>query len=750
MKHTDKILLSIFVIFVFMSCNLYDNKSEYVLKEPGIIPNPVHYEKKEGYFQVKHDTRIVAHFNNPELKRLAEYMADRISSASRMTIQTTDVSNSEDNNVIILRKNYNAELGSEGYRLTATENQAVIDASQLPGLFYGIQAFIQMLPHEIYNMNKTPGIRWQIPAVTIVDKPKYRYRGIELDVATHYFDKNELFRTIDILAMHRINYLQLKFATHNHWRIEMPAYPHLTDGCTDSLFYTPNNIAEIVRYAAKQFITVIPVFDLSGDFSSVSKHIEDINCTDETGVEYHNLCPASDNTYRFIEDLVAQLNQLFHSEYINFGFTYNNSEVWNKCENCSKAIASKGLTDTEGLFRYYVRRCESILLKYNKKLMGFDALSQTRLDKSVVVLAKDSKKTVIDIIRKNQKVIAAYNSHFALEKYQGLKEVEPEAVDGYIPNEKLYRFSIKPSGLPIEKVQNLIGISASLSTEKISTQDELEYMLLPRLSAFAEIGWLGNQRKSWDEFKIRIIKQYRRYQNAKYNFHIPPPIFISGNHNFVDTTTIRMVNPLGFGKIYYRDNGDEPSKAANTYIGPIEIDETTTINAKVYNYTGRGSNNAISRYFKLDDAESEFLHGLRYKYYDKNFSQAIDKIENTEPINEGIMYDFNINKIDLAPKNYTIVFEGFISIDEKAVYRFYTTSNDRSVLSINEQTVVDNKGATPYNESSGEIELTKGLHPMRFIYCEKNNGQSIGLYYSSKKMNRKPLPFSGLFYKKEQ
>ena len=444
---------------------------------------------------------------------------------------------------------FNSALADEAYKLDVTSKGIRIEASSFNGFFYGIQTLKQLLPKEIYASWKVSGIKWNAPAVSIDDAPRFAYRGMHMDPCRHFWSVDEVKKYIDVMAMHKLNRLHWHLTEDQGWRIEIKKYPLLTEvgsirkstiigGLNDNFayekehghmnedgipyggFYTQDEAREIVAYAWERGITVIPEVDLPGHMLGALAGYPELGCTGgpyevwtRWGVSEDVLCPGKEAMFTFLEGVFDELMDIFPSEYMHIGGDECPKVAWEKCPNCQKRIKALGLvsddkgTKEQKLQNYVTSRLQAYLGKHGRKIIGWDEILEGEIAPGATVMSWRGAQGGIAAANAGFDAIMTPNTHFYFDYYQSDKpETEPFAIGGCLPLEKVYEY--EPfEGIPEEARHHILGLQANLWTEYISTNEYLEYMLLPRLDALSEDQWCQSEVKDIERFKADLTSR---------------------------------------------------------------------------------------------------------------------------------------------------------------------------------------------------------------------------------------------------
>jgi len=515
-----------------------------------VIPLPKKITNKKGEFKFTGNTKLLVCPGNKEMLSIGEYFADIINSASGLNIEVAITKrNKPPHNGILLNLEENQDMNAEGYHLLINTGYITISGKTPNGLFYGIQTLRQMLPPEIELEEVIKGIEWTVPAVEIVDEPLYSYRGLMLDVGRHFFPKEDVKKFIDIMALHKFNYFHWHLTEDQGWRIEIKKYPELTeigafrketiighnrdkprqfDGERYGGFYTQDDIREVVKYAASRYITIVPEIEMPGHSEAALASFPELGCTGgpyevvtNWGVNEEIYCAGNEKTFEFLENVLAELIELFPGKYIHIGGDECPKVRWEQCDKCQARMKEEGLENEHELQSYFVGRIEKFLLANNRKLIGWDEILEGGLAPEATVMSWRGIKGGIEAAKLHHDVIMTPTTHCYFDYYQSEnKENEPLAIGGYLPLEKVYSYNPMPEELSDEEAKYILGAQGNIWTEYIKTQNKAEYMTYPRATALSEVVWTQPEKKDYGSFMKRMGKHYKRFANMGVNSRI--------------------------------------------------------------------------------------------------------------------------------------------------------------------------------------------------------------------------------------
>lgn len=618
------IILSCF--FIFWNCQSNRSFSE---KEIGIIPQVQKMTLGQSAFRFKRNTKFVV--ENIEQKEVARQLTLMFGKAAGWEPAIL-VGANEGSNQVYFRTE--PVMRPEEYSIGVTNKQIVIKASRPAGFFYAVQTLRQLLPVAIESNSVQKGVDWLVPVISIQDYPAFPWRGYMLDVVRHFFPKEDILKMIDYLALHKINTLHLHLVDDQGWRIEIKKYPKLTsigawrvnhedlpwnarpaqqpgEKATYGGFYTQNDIREIVAYAQKKFITVVPEIEMPAHVSSALAAYPQFSCsggpfTVPSGGVWpitDIYCAGNDSTFLFLQDVLTEVMNLFPSKYIHVGGDEATKTEWEKCPKCRNRIKTEGLKNVGELQSYFIRRIEQFINSKGRILLGWDEILEGGLPPKATVMSWRGIQGGIDAARQGHDVVMTPGSPCYFDHYQGQVDQEPPAIGGFNPLKKVYEFNPVPVVLTEQEAKHIIGGQANLWTEYVPNFKHAEYMTFPRIAAFSEALWTPGSRKNWDDFSRRILLMFNRYEKlginyAKSSFQVIAKTSYDSTENKL---AVSLSGELPGTKIYYTTDGTDPAITSQVYSNPILIDRTTTL--KAFGQEGNGmTGSMMSATFNINKA----------------------------------------------------------------------------------------------------------------------------------------------------
>jgi hexosaminidase len=423
---------------------------------------------------------------------------------------------------------------SESYQIKVFQSgRVLIAARDHAGAFYAMQTLLQAISDN------------RLPIMQIEDAPRFAYRGMHLDVARHFFPVAFVKQYIDLLARYKINQFHWHLTDDQGWRIEIKAYPLLQttaayrpetlighyntkpqvfDGKRYGGYYTQAEVREIVAYAKARYINVIPEIEMPGHAQAATSAYPNLSCTGQTleaatlwGVFDDVFCP-KEETFTFLQTVLTEVIDLFPSKYIHIGGDECPKVRWKACPNCQRLMQEKGIKDEYALQSYFVGRIDKWLTEHSRNLLGWDEILEGGLAKGATVMSWRGIEGGIAAAQAGHNVIMTPSSHLYFDHYQSTDIGEPVAIGGYLPIEKVYSYEPIPEVLTPEQAKYILGAQANIWTEYMPTPAQVQYMLLPRLTALAEVTWTKPEQKNLKAYIERLQAHFAQWKAEGLNF----------------------------------------------------------------------------------------------------------------------------------------------------------------------------------------------------------------------------------------
>ncbi|WP_416989920.1 beta-N-acetylhexosaminidase [Alistipes finegoldii] len=512
--------------------------------EVAVVPLPEHIVEGQGTFRLTSDAEVVLLFDDERLAGVTAALNKVLMPLFGRGPRVRHADKAADHAVNVTR---DETMPAEAYRLFVTPCRIDIVAGGAQGAFYAVQTLRQLLPAAAYEADDVRAV--ELPVVTIEDKPCLGYRGMMLDVGRHFFTVDEVKEALDIMALHKLNVFHWHLTDDQGWRIEIRKYPKLTEigsvrsrtligrdpgGTYDENckfdetpyggYYTQDEIRDVVNYAAERFITVIPEIEFPGHAVGALASYPWLGCTGEQyevrqtwDIDDRVFCIGKETTFEFIEGVLEEVLELFPSEYIHIGGDECPTVMWKKCPHCKARMKAERLKRPRRLQNYATARVEKFLNAHGRRLIGWDEILEGEVTPTATIMSWRGAEGGIKAAKMGNHAIMAPTTHCYLDYYQTRDTAgEPLAIGGYLPVEKVY--SLDPyEMLTADEQRCILGVQANLWTEYIATWPHAEYMLLPRLSALAEVGW-SLDRKDYGDYLRRVRRLAKIYDACGYNY----------------------------------------------------------------------------------------------------------------------------------------------------------------------------------------------------------------------------------------
>ena len=447
-------------------------------------------------------------------------------------------------------------LGEEGYTLAVASNGVVIRATTASGSFQGVQSLLQLFPPQAFAKTKVEGVAWVLPVVQIEDQPRFKWRGMMLDVGRHFIPKDDVKRMIDAMALHKLNTFHWHLTEDQGWRIEIKKYPKLTevgawrassppygdrnanDGQRHGGFYTQEEVREVVAYAAARHITIIPEIEMPGHAAAAIASYPEFGNTDvpgfsprvvmRWGVQPYTFAPREE-TFRFLEDVLTEVCALFPSKYIHIGGDEAPKTQWKQSAFAQEVMKREGLKTEEDLQSWFIRRIGKFLESKNRRLIGWDEIQEGGLPKTATMMVWRDAKWAKHALALGNDVVMATTSHTYLDYYQAKPETEMargnefEAIGGFLPLEKVYSYNPAFVAENSAQEKQILGTQGQVWGEYVKDVNKAQYVAFPRVSALAEVAWTPQANRNYQDFLRRLPTHLQRLDQMGVKYFKPEP-----------------------------------------------------------------------------------------------------------------------------------------------------------------------------------------------------------------------------------
>lgn len=601
MKRVSFNLMGVLCI-LFSTCFYACSEKRTLNSDYEIIPKPLDVNcKGDASFLLKDGVYVIYPENNQKMQDNAEFLVDYVE--KQTGVKLTSHAGMPVDGAICLTLDLNDD-NAEAYKLIVNDKRVCISGASEAGVFYGIQTLRKSLPvAQDINVN--------LSAVEIYDKPRFAYRGAMLDVARHFYTVDEVKTFIDMLALHNINRFHWHLTDDQGWRIEIKKYPKLMsvaserketvvgrwysgiyDGKPYGGYYTQDELRDVIDYAAKRHITIIPEVDLPGHMQAALTAYPELGCTGGPyevrtiwGVSQDVLCVGNDFTLQFVKDVLSEVADIFPSEYIHIGGDECPKVRWEKCPKCQERIKSLGLksdakhTKEQRLQSYMIQEAAKYLKEKGKRIIGWTEILEGGLVPDATLMSWIGESGGIEAAHQHHDVIMTPNTYLYFDYYQSKKvEDEPLAIGGYLPIEKTYNYEPMPKELTKEEQQYIKGVQANLWTEYIPVFSQVQYMVLPRLGAVAEVQWTDPSKKDYKGFLRRVPHLVAVYDCYGWNYATRVyDVNVDMKADTVNHVLNVQLSTMADDPIYYTLDGQDPTEKSLKYTKPFTIDQSVVL-----------------------------------------------------------------------------------------------------------------------------------------------------------------------------
>jgi hexosaminidase len=578
-------------IAFLLICATYTMKAQH-----SIIPEPVSYTETTESFTISGNVSIENQFKNDQVT------ASLKDFESHLTNLGITVDSNNKNQAIIIRKNKSI-ASKEGYTLKVSNKDIILEGKSFAGIYYGLQTLKQLLPATKQETAIT------IKGCTIVDGPRFKWRGLMLDVSRHFFTVEEVKAYIDQMAAFKFNTFHWHLTDDNGWRIEIKSLPKLTEvgawrverngkfgearpaplageATTYGGFYTQAQIKDVVKYATARNVTIIPEIDLPGHSMAALAAYPELSTKKEPkyvspGNKFaewfadgsfkmnieNTLNPTDEKVYDFIDKVYGEVAQLFPSKYIHMGGDECYKGYWEESTEVQSFMKKNKIKDAHELQSYFVKRVQKIINSKGKKMIGWDEIIEGGLAKGATVMSWQGMKGGIHAAKEGHEVVMSPTTFAYLDYMQGDITVENK-IYASLSLEKTYEFEPIPEGVD-EKL--ILGGQANVWTEEIPTLQFAYYMTYPRALSIAETLWSPKSKKNWNNFSRKTQIHFTRFDNQKINVCKAVLDPIVKVYKEGDKLMCKLTNNMPNTVIHFSTNNTYPVEYATEYIKPFEI-----------------------------------------------------------------------------------------------------------------------------------------------------------------------------------
>jgi hexosaminidase len=576
-----------------------------------------------------------------------------------------------------------------------------------------------------------------------------------------------------MMALYKLNALQLHLTDDQGWRVEIKQYPKLTqigawrkesmvvpdgeryvgDGKRHGGFYTQEQLRDLVAYAKMRHVTIVPEIEMPGHAGGALAAYPELSCTGGPfevsttwGVHEDIFCP-SEQTFTFLENVLTEVMDIFPSEYIHVGGDEVPKTRWKASPIAQELIHREGLKDEVELQSYFIKRIERFLRAHGRRLIGWDEILEGGIAPEATVMSWRGIEGGIAAARAGHDVIMTPTDNAYLDYYQGDPKSEPLAIGGFLPLDSVYAWEPMPNVLTAEQGAHILGAQGNLWSEHVPTATHAEYMLFPRVLAMSEVFWSPKELRNWDGFLARMSPQLARLDALGANYRVPDPLGLMAERRVIeDHTRVAMRSVVPGAVIRYTTDGTDPTASSPVYTAPVEegvAATPVTVSARVFMPNGRVGTVVRERISRaawhpaLRVRADSLQPGLAYGYAEGVFAAA-DDVTTVPPTRTGIVTRVALRGDEVQEK-YGVHLRGYVRVPEDALYTFYLACDDGGKLRIDDELVVDHDGQHDATEKAGQVALRSGYHAFDLVFFQALGGVALKLSVSSPHMAKEDV-----------
>jgi hexosaminidase len=625
MKQTLALFFFLLAFTAFSQDNAYN-----------LIPFPAQFSGQNGQFTLSASTKIVTTPKDAAQASAAQLLANYLKTSTGLAVVVSPAAPALAKGKHIFFQVHKAKrVGPEGYTLSIKPDRVTVEAETPKGYFYAVQSLMQLMGggkgeegekgeeggkgREGKSLSSPSSPSPFFPACQILDRPRYAYRGLMLDVSRHFMPVSLVKKTIDLLAMHKMNTLHWHLTDDQGWRIEIKKYPKLTqigskraetlvghyaqnfpqqfDGTPHGGFYTQDEIRDVVRYASARHVTIVPEIEMPGHALAALAAYPELSCDASKkyavgttwGVYDDVFCP-NEVTFTFLQDVLTEVFALFPGKYVHIGGDECPKTAWKQSAFCQDLIKKLKLKNEDELQSYIIRRIDKFVTSKGRSIIGWDEILEGGLAPNAAVMSWRGTQGGIEAAKQKHNVVMTPGAFCYLDHYQANSATEPLSIGGWLPIEKVYGYEPTPAELTPDQQKYILGVQGNLWTEYITTPEAVEYMFWPRAVALAEIGWMPKGPRNFEDFAMRLKAHLPRLDAMNVNY-AKRLLDIRAETQFTDVDgaasrdaaprqlQVRLSKLDSDSKIFYTLNGKEATPTSTEYLTPITLAKTTTVKA---------------------------------------------------------------------------------------------------------------------------------------------------------------------------
>lgn len=558
-----------------------------------IIPKPSSIHLQEGTYRFSADAPVRV---SPEFKEVAQLLTEH-PAIRKVTI----TQNSRSAKIAILKASEKDNLKKSAYSIAIRPEGITLKAWGKEQVISAVYTLIQL-----GYLQEAPD---QIAAADITDEPRFSYRGLHLDVSRHFMPLSFIRKYIDLMALYKFNTFHWHITDGAGWRLEIKKYPELTQKAAwrthstwkdwwnngrqyvdrgspnaNGGFYTQDEARELVAYAARKGITIIPEIEMPGHSEEVLAVYPHLSCSGKPYTQ-SEFCIGNPETFVFLKNVLDEVLDIFPSPYIHIGGDEADKKHWKDCPIDRALMQREGLASVEELQSYAIRQMDLYLQSKGRKLIGWDEILEGGLTRGATVMSWRGEEGGIKAANAAHDVIMTPGSHLYFDAYQTDPRTQPEAIGGYLLLEKVYSYDPVPEAIAEDKKHHILGAQANIWTEYVSTTEHVEYMVFPRALALSEVNWTLPEDKSWPDFHRRLQSHYKLLQDLHVNYYRPS---YNVTYSAVYDTSLRInrvtlsTEQPDLRNIRYTLDGTLPDLTSARYTEPLLLSRSTRVSARYF------------------------------------------------------------------------------------------------------------------------------------------------------------------------
>lgn len=561
---------------------------------PLIVPNPASIVAGSGVFVVSGQTALVIPPHDAGARSAAAFLSDLLDRTKAVHVKRS--LGSPRGEIIELQRGPVPTAGLESYRLEVRTDRILIRAPTDAGLLYGALTLWQLLPPGTAGQSVT------VPAMLIDDGPRFRWRGLLLDSARHFQSPAYIREFIDWMALHKLNVLHWHLTDDQAWRLQIRRYPRLTDvgawrtpagaAAAKDLdprtgqprqyggFYTQLEVRQLVEYAARRNVTIVPEIEMPGHAVAALVAYPELGCAASPYREvpadwgiYPDTYNLDESTFRFLENVLTEVMQLFPGPYIHIGSDEVQSEQWVASAEVQARARALKLQDPQQLLPYFMQRISRFLIAHGRRPIGWDEMLQPGLPAAAIITSWHGISGAVAAAEQGNDSILSPWPTLYFDNRQSDSSLEPPGRGQVITLEDLYRFEPMPAQLGPQQQSHILGVQGDIWTEHVRTEAQLSEMAFPRAAVIAELGWSSPERRDWNGFLDRLVGLQLRYRAL--GLPHSESVFAVRTSAAYDlaaaTAQLRLASQSGYGQIRYTLDGSKPSATSPLYVAPLSV-----------------------------------------------------------------------------------------------------------------------------------------------------------------------------------